>query len=293
MKLKKKKVAFCFSGQARTLDLCYPYIKQNLFDPLDKNGEDYDVFCCVEDDEDSSKINLLKPTKILKVKHKDFGLEYGDILNKNYKKFFANNHLINYLDQLNKIYLANQLRKEYQNKKGISYDWVFRIRFDFFPIKKINYSNLDNKFLYVPKTMRGEGAHNDMFAIGSEKNLDSYSDQIKKFGEVTKKFFQKNSPVRLKISFFLERIYLSIFNFLIRKTNQKNIFSKFCKKMVIVRGNFFLRPPKKYDYNSEAALFRCLKLLGVKTKILDIDYIIVRRVWENSGVHLNNQKRIL
>ena len=52
MEKKIKTAAICFFGQARMLDLCYPYIKKNLLDPIGKNGKDYDIFCCVEDDED-------------------------------------------------------------------------------------------------------------------------------------------------------------------------------------------------------------------------------------------------
>ena len=87
--MRKKKVAFCFSGQARTLDLCYPYIKKNLFDPLGENGKDYDVFCCVEDDEDARKVSLLKPARVLKITSKNFDEEFGEILKLNYKKLFA------------------------------------------------------------------------------------------------------------------------------------------------------------------------------------------------------------
>jgi len=290
MKTKRKKAAFCFSGQVRTLDLCYPYIKKNILDPLGKNGKDYDIFCCIIDDKDSSKVNLLKPVKVLKVKHRDFNLEYKDILNLNHRKFFTNSPLCSYLDQLDKLYLANQLRKEYQDKNRISYDWVFRIRFDFLPIKKIDYSKLNNKFLYLPKTMRGGDAHNDMFAIGSEKNLDLYSNQIKEFRRVIKTFFQRSPPIRLRVSFFLERTYISILDFLIDKTKPQGIFSKFYKKMKIISGNFFLRPPKKYNYNSEYALFKHLELQKVKVKILDLDYAMIRKNWSSSGILLHNQK---
>ncbi len=88
MKIKIKKVAFCFSGQARSLDLCYPYIQKNLLDPLGENKKDYDIFCCVEDDKDTHKVNLLNPTKVLKVKTENLVKKHEKIVSLNYNKFF-------------------------------------------------------------------------------------------------------------------------------------------------------------------------------------------------------------
>ena len=291
MKYKKKKVAFCFSGQARTFNLCYPYVKKNLLDPVGKRGKDYDIFCCVEDDGDAHKVNLLKPTRIVKVKSRNFREEYKDLFDANYKKFFGRRGDMNkHLNQLNKIFLSNDLRKKYQNEKKISYNWVFRIRFDMLPLNEIDYSQLNKKYLYTPKTKPNDiPVCNDMVAIGSDKILDIYSGLIKEFRNTLKTFFSEKFRTSLKISLFLEKKYTSFFEFLSNHTT--GILSKFFGKMVISRGLIFLRPANENCYALETALLRYLKDKEIKIKIIDIDYIIVRKEWSHSGVLLSKQTK--
>jgi len=288
--MKKKKVAFCFSGQARTLDLCYPYIKKNLFDPLGKVGKDFDVFCCVEDDEDAKKVALLKPTKTLKITSQNLDEEYQDILKLNYKKLFSRGNMRKELNQLNKIYLANNLRREYQKENNISYDWVLRTRFDIFPIKQIEYHKLNKKYLYMPRTKAMKFPnHNDVMAIGSEKNLDIYSNLFKNFRSIFKTYFSNNFKISLKISFFFEKIYISLLKNLIKLSKKDGTPYKFFQKMIMIRGNFFMRPPQKNCWVLENALFRYLKIKKVQNRILDIDYALVRKVWTDSGIILDKQ----
>ena len=54
-----KKAAICFSWQVRTLDRCLPYIRANIFDQIWEINKDYDIFCCMEDDEDAYKATQL------------------------------------------------------------------------------------------------------------------------------------------------------------------------------------------------------------------------------------------
>lgn len=291
MKNKKKKVAFCFSGQARTLDLCYPYIKRNFLDPLGKNKKDYDIFCCVEDDKDASKVNILKPTKILKITSRNFNKEYKDVLRLNYRKFFARGNLNNQLNQIYKIYLANNLRKDYQKEKNISYDWVIRTRFDIFPLNKINYSKLSKEYLYIPraKELRFPN-YSDIIALGSDNLLNIYSDRIKEFKDILKTFFSDDLKLSLKTSFFFERGYISFFEFLERLFKKDNLFSKICRRMIIIRGNFFLRPPQENCYTAEYGLFKYLEKKKVHCEVLLLDYALVRKRWEDNCVFLDKQE---
>jgi hypothetical protein len=288
--MERKKVAFCFSGQARTLELCYPYIKENLFDPLGKNGKDYDVFCCVEDDEDAKKISLLKPIRSLKITSKNLDEEYKDLFKLNYKKLFSRGNMRKELNQLNKIYQSNKLRKDYQKEKKISYDWVFRARFDILPLKKINYPSLNKKYLYTPRATEIKyPTYNDTMALGSEKNLDIYSSLLTNFRPTYKTFFSNNFKTSLKISFFFEKIYLSLFETLIKLSNNGGAPRKFFEKMIMIRGNFFLRPPQENCWVLENALFRHLKNKKVQNKVLEMDYGLVRKLWTDSGIILDKQ----
>jgi len=278
--MKTKKVAFCFSGQARTLDLCYPYIKNNLLDPLGKNKKDYDIFCCVENDEDAYKVNILNPVKTLRVSSTDFSKEVKNLLKSNQDRFFCrttNNWFNNHLNQLKKIFLSNKLREEYQKANKIKYDWVFRIRFDIFPLNKVDYPNLNPKYLYsIQKIQSTELCCNDMIALSSEKNLNIYSDQINNITETIELFFLKQKKVSWKISFFLEKIYTSFFEFFIKRSKKRKFFYKLLHLMIGLKEFIFVSPPQGDTYFAESGLFRYLKKRGIKNKILPIDCILVR-----------------
>lgn len=278
--MKNKKVAFCFSGQARTLDLCYPYIKKNLLDPIGKNKIDYDIFCCVEDDGDAHKVELLNPAKVLKVSSTNFSRKTKTLLKLNYNKFFCRttkNWFNNHLNQLKKIFLSNKLREEYQNNNKISYDWVFRIRFDISPLNKINYSNLNSKDIYsIQRIQSTENCCNDMIALGNEENLSIYSDQIKNIEETISLFFLKQKKISWKFSFFIEKNYISFFEFFIKRSTKNKFFYKFLHLIVGLREFIFISPPQGDTYFAESGLFRYLRKKGIKNKILPIDCVLVR-----------------
>ncbi|MBS3087449.1 hypothetical protein J4226_02545 [Candidatus Pacearchaeota archaeon] len=291
MRLKKKKVAFCFSGQARTFDLCYPYIKKNFLDPLGENKKDYDIFCCVEDEKDADKILVMQPTKILKVKSEDFNEKYKDVISLNYKKYFARGNLSNQLNQLNKIYLANNLRKQFQKENNISYNFVVRTRFDIFPISKINYSSLNKNKLYLPKSKDSTHPnYNDIIAIGGEAMLDVYSDRIKKFKETLAFFHIKKSSFKMHISLFLEKKFINFFELLIRISEKDSMKARFYKKVIIARSLLgFIRPPLKNCYTAESGLYKYLENEKIKPKIITIDFALIREKWVENGVWLDRQ----
>lgn len=279
--MNNKKVAFCFSGQARTLDLCYPYIKKNLLDPLGENKKDYDIFCCVEDDKDSFKIDLLNPTKVLKVSSKDFSKDIKKINKLNYRKIFCRKtrqSLNDGFNQLTKIFLSNQLKEQYKKEKDLKYDWVFRIRFDIFPLDKIDYAQLNPKFVYViPRLRFVKKSLNDMIAIGSEDKLNIYSNQINELYDTINLFLLKNITIPFKISFFIEKIYTNFFEFFLKRLKKGSFFYKLINTLAMgLREFIFLSPPLDDFYGLETGLFRYLNRKKIRTKILPIDFIVVR-----------------
>lgn len=160
----KPKIAFCFSWQARTLDQTYLFFQKNLFDAAKEQGFDYDVFCAVEDDEDLNKVNLLNPTKIEKIKSS----EVENFIEKKHSKFIKedlNNYWYvwkkwckNFLQQMYKISQSIKLKINYEKENNISYDIVFKLRFDCpFP-RKLNfheiYKNIHSKHVVLCNKQR-------------------------------------------------------------------------------------------------------------------------------------------
>ena len=148
---KKPRIAFCFSWQARALDQTYLFFQKNLFDAAKEQWFEYDVFCAVEDDEDADKIKLLSPTKIEKFKSGDvakiIGEKYGDFIRNEYveKYWFAwNKWSENVLQQLFKISRSIQIKQDYQLKNNLTYNLVFRLRFDTPFARKLNFKEINN-----------------------------------------------------------------------------------------------------------------------------------------------------
>ena len=134
----KKKIAFCFSWQARTLEQTYLLFKQNLFDVAKKQWFDFDIFCAVEDDADVEKVQLLQPLKIEKIKsHKVEQLireKYEDFITTIYPHQYwvagFTKYCYNTLQQFYKVSKSMQLKANYEAEKDLSYDIVLKLRFD-------------------------------------------------------------------------------------------------------------------------------------------------------------------
>lgn len=143
----KPRIAFCFSWQCRTLDQTYQIFQKNLFDAAKEQWFNYDVFCAVEDDEDIGKVELLNPTKIEKIKSS----EVKKIIDEKWGNFIKSDYVEKYWCYWNggtmpqmfyKICKSIELKNQYKKEKNISYDIVFRLRFDCpFP-RKLNFNNI-------------------------------------------------------------------------------------------------------------------------------------------------------
>ncbi len=145
-----RRIAFCFSWQARTLDQTYKFFKENLFDTAKEQWFDYDVFCAVEDDSDIEKINLLKPTSVEKIKSSDvekiIESKYWDFIVNTYPyKYWTlwfTKYCYNSLQQIYKVSKSMALKNNYELNNDIKYDIVLKLRFDApFP-NKLNFKEI-------------------------------------------------------------------------------------------------------------------------------------------------------
>ncbi len=146
---KKPRIAFCFSWQARTLAQTYQLFQKNLFEAAEEQWFDYDVFCAVEDDEDVDKVNLLNPTKIEKIKSNEvkeiIEEKWGYFIKYEYAEKYGycwRGSSINVLQQFYKICQSIKLKNQYKSEKNISYDIVFKLRFDTPFARKLNFNNI-------------------------------------------------------------------------------------------------------------------------------------------------------
>jgi len=289
MERKTKTAAICFFGQARVLDICYPYLKKNLLNPLGKNGKDYDIFCCVEDDEDAYKVNLLKPTKVLKIKSKDAEKilkKDADFLNKhNYKKFISRissrtpNVFLNMLQQVYKKKLCYNLLKEHIDKYNSKYKYFIRARFDTLFIDKFNFKkiNVEKDELIVTKNriLEGSGGIDDSFCIISD--LDTFRVYCGVIDNLKKLIFKHHL-----ISFsFLEKIYFSFEkkykNILIKLLKDKRYFNTAFEFLTLIPNGLFYKSMRKDMFGNHPLLLEQMEDHGRKIKYLKLNHAIIRK----------------
>jgi len=166
--IQDKKFAICISGQVRngyeeclTLILIFLIKKYNA-----------DVFCCFEDCDNNIKQYINKTLNPKKIKYvQDFKKDDNNLVS------------IGTLSMYNKIYLANQLKKDYENENNFIYDYVIRIRPDLIIKESLpNYIFTENKniiyFPYISKIFSYYG-YPDFFAISNSKLMDIYADIFK------------------------------------------------------------------------------------------------------------------
>ncbi len=164
--IKEKKIAICISGQIRD-----GYIEcLTLFDLFIKKKYNADVFCCFEDCESKIKDNINKiinPKKIIFVQ--------------DYIKEKDNYVSLGTLSMYNKIYLANKLKKDYENENNFTYDYVIRIRPDliikeYLPDYIFNNENTNKIYFPYISDIFSYYGYPDFLAIGNSKLIDTYSD---------------------------------------------------------------------------------------------------------------------
>ena len=207
-----KKIAICISGYLRTFEECYPSISKNIIE-----GNDVDIFIHTYDKIGNSSgwrhpidltedinMNFLESIPNIKV----LAVQKWDNIKHKFQKFRKYQPAITNIDVIAcifyKIYMCNQLRKEYEIENNIKYDLIIRMRGDQVFEKKINLDFPENKILinsypwgdedyihqFVGEDCGKEGCRNetewinDRFSVGNSDNIDYLCDLYNHFAEL-------------------------------------------------------------------------------------------------------------
>lgn len=81
-------------------------------------------------------------------------------------------------DQLRKINLCNQLRKDYQLENNVDYDLIVKSRFDVLYIDKINWNLFTDENIVYNGIDGCGGFPDDLVGIGKEKPMNAYMDRF-------------------------------------------------------------------------------------------------------------------
>lgn len=185
------RVALCISGQPRNIYRGIQNISENM-------KFDFEVFLHAWWDNDTNK-STFKKVLYNGVEDEVSELVSNDWVGRLYDNFNVNKISIEKQVQLNvpkilerrklkftntfgvcsgmySIYKCNELKKEYETENNFEYDWVIRTRADFGLSEPLNLSEFDNSFIYAPNDNSHNYGFNDQFAVGSSKNMNTYSD---------------------------------------------------------------------------------------------------------------------
>ncbi len=167
------KVALCLSGQARSFDKAFPFVKKNLLDKHDVTVF-FHTWNTVDETEilrlyTNSQLWLTEPpqepdlSKYTRVPPPQPNWKVKDPALSTWAQFYS----------LNK---ANTLKIKYEREFGMNFDWVIRSRFDFALNTEIPFEELDNSKLYIPncRMTPNRDFGNDQFAFSSSRNMDKY-----------------------------------------------------------------------------------------------------------------------
>ena len=186
-KIKKDKIAICFSGQLRTFNKTYKSFYKNIVDVL-KDKFEVDIFMFIWKTE--NKDNIEKALKIYKPKRyiiKDdfeFKLPYFCENMYFYKGRFGN-ITKNFGNNIKQYYGVAECFNLIENNH---YDYVIRNRYDNFFEEKIDITTFDNN-LYIPTGhyfyLNGNPTNmNDSFAYGPYNLMKKYSNFINTYKDI-------------------------------------------------------------------------------------------------------------
>lgn len=163
------RIAVCISGQPRSFQKGYQFVKKNLID-----NNDCDVFIHTwENDVYDCKdvIDLYKPVsyKIEKFPEGEFDKKYTNTPNPSV--FPARNSVMAYYSIFQSMLL--KIDNELKTKQ---YDWVVKTRFDYAVNGRLPFDQLDKNKLYIPncRVVPTRDFGNDQFAFGSSSVMNDY-----------------------------------------------------------------------------------------------------------------------
>ena len=203
-----KKIALCISGYLRTFEECYPSILKNII-----QDNDVDIFIHTYDKNGNSSgwrypidlseninMNFLESLPNLKI----LAIQKWDNIKYQFDRFrdmVPNVTNINVIATIfYKIYMCNELKKQYELENNFKYDLVIRTRGDQVFEKKINLDFSEDKILinaypwgdedYVHHFIEEDNKEseitciNDRFAAGSSEKIDVLCDLYNHFEEL-------------------------------------------------------------------------------------------------------------
>lgn len=170
------KIALCISGQPRSVDLAFPFVKKNI---LDGNDVTVFTFSWGKDTDDGNKkiVELYKPARSVVVEQIVPDLSKYTRFPPPQPNWKVKDPKLSTWSQLYAIQRCNELKSEHELTSKIKFDWVIRTRFDFAINALIPFNELDNSKLYIPncRMTPARDFGNDQFAFSSSKNMDEYS----------------------------------------------------------------------------------------------------------------------
>lgn len=216
------KIAFCFSGEPRFVNECYPLIEKNI---IDVNGKiDFFVHTWFSDDivdkklytssissfgESTIKKNVLEdinklysPKSIIVQDPIKFisDIDWGTSMDKYYSGYKESGYSKN---EFRDIKISNMysflysnmksilLKKEHELKTGIKYDVVVRFRFDNIVKNPILFSNYDMGFLHYQEMGQPDRMVSDWINFSNSENMDTFSSIYNNFENLAKVCLQK------------------------------------------------------------------------------------------------------
>ena len=216
------KIALCFSGQPRDIDIIYPFIKATILD-----GNDVDVFAHVWWDSNNLSYNSVIPGRV----HKSFSPDSIDKINilyqpkrmivekpKVWKRSYeitekqldegpgwardvagglevGKQYLCNMTNSMfYSIMMSNLLKEQYSVENDIEYDLIIRDRFDFSPHSVLNFNmvNLKKDEIICHSTGLPYGMPHDWFAIGKTESMNVYCGVYNQINEIIKQSIMKD-----------------------------------------------------------------------------------------------------
>lgn len=170
------RTAFCFSGELRSIDKTYPYLKERIMDKF----TNYDIFYHTwGDDPDIHKLNIIESDK----NTRNVLIQPRVTLDeKTYNSFKRDE--VNVQGMLRQLYCleqSNNLKSEYERTNNFVYDCVVRIRPD---IQPVNHTKLESgvnewnmqDFVYTTDHDDHLG-FNDRFYFSNSENMDALSNR--------------------------------------------------------------------------------------------------------------------
>jgi hypothetical protein len=198
------KIAICLSGFLRTWEYSKPSFLKNLIQDHDCDlfihtyKQNYFEYSSQREDIIYSEEEIMsmfegfnvrsiviEDRDLIKTTIEEDSRKYENINNYKIQIKESSSNKNNYVnlgiriyDQLRKLHLCNELRKDYQKNNDVKYDFIVKTRFDMLYIDKINWDSFTNdKIIYNGNGGCG-GSPDDLVGIGKEDAMNAYMDRF-------------------------------------------------------------------------------------------------------------------